>query len=380
MRTTGYAAIMVLVLSLAGQLLGQGQVKFRGMVTTDEASDVPVVCYGDYTVAVAIDLVLDDPNDLLAGLQSVQVCYKTACHLLTGDYVEVNGCYWAENCPKQYCRRVQILHETDYVMLVTEGQDADWMVLGDDLYSIPTGNVGIGTDNPQEKLHVAGNVLVEGTSPWLRFAGALGSDAGISLTAASVGVNLWEIRRDGPSAGLVVAESFPYPPFGGDRVTVEARTGYVGLGVADPDYRLTLPDTGDASGQAVANAWKTYSSERWKTGIQTLDNAMAKVRQLRGVAFDWKSSGTHDIGLIAEEVGKVIPEIVDYEANGTDARSLAYDKLVALLIEALKEQDARIAELEQIAAEQDRLNQRLETLERLVQQPSVTQTEVQTQR
>ena len=69
MRTTGYAAIIVLVLSLAGQLLGQGQVKFRGMVTTDEASDVPVVCYGDYAVAVAVDLVLDDPNNLMAGLR-----------------------------------------------------------------------------------------------------------------------------------------------------------------------------------------------------------------------------------------------------------------------------------------------------------------------
>ena len=100
-------------------------------------------------------------------------------------------------------------------------------------------------------------------------------------------------------------------------------------------------------GQGRANAWKTYSSGRWKTNVRTIENAMDKVRQLRGVRFDWKDSGTADIGMIAEEVGRVIPEIVDYEANGTDASSLAYDRLVALLVEAVKEQDARIAELEQ---------------------------------
>lgn len=50
---------------------------------------------------------------------------------------------------------------------------------------------------------------------------------------------------------------------------------------------------------------------------------MDKVRRLRGVSFDWTESGSRDIGMIAEEVGRVIPEIVDYEANGTDAKALA---------------------------------------------------------
>ncbi len=380
MRTTWCAAVLAIVSTLGGQIPGHaGQVKFRGMVTTNEANNVPTVCYGSNNVTVAIDIVLDDPNNALAGLQSVRVCYANTSSLLAGDWVEVNGYYWAENCPKQYCRRVQLLAESDYILPIPAGQDADWMVQGDDLYAIPAGNVGIGLKAPQEKLHVAGNVLVTDKSPWLRFIGAFGNDAGISLTAAGVGVNTWQLSRDGNSADLVVAESFPYPPFGGDRVSIQARTGYVGLGVTDPNYRLELPNTDDAAGQARANAWKTYSSERWKRNIETIENAMDKVRQLRGVSFDWTESGSHDIGLIAEEVGRVIPEIVDYEANGTDAKSLAYDRLVALLIEALKEQDIRIAELEQALARQDRLEQRLGAIERRIESQNAPGPDVQSQ-
>jgi hypothetical protein len=51
------------------------------------------------------------------------------------------------------------------------------------------------------------------------------------------------------------------------------------------------------------------------------------------------------MGLIAEEVGEVLPEIVAYEENGKDAKGLDYSRLVALLIEAVKEQQKEIAEL-----------------------------------
>jgi flagellar biosynthesis chaperone FliJ len=63
---------------------------------------------------------------------------------------------------------------------------------------------------------------------------------------------------------------------------------------------------------------------------------------LRGIYFDWKENGTHDIGMIAEEVGEIIPEVVDYEENGIDAKSMNYSRLVALLIEAVKEQQKEI--------------------------------------
>jgi hypothetical protein len=492
MKTARIGAILVCALALAGQVCGQnGQVKFRGTVVTTEVNNVVPVCYGDYYVAVTVDQVLEDPNGvldmvkfsleftaasadpnfILTRLYSLQVCYKEPLGLAPGETVEVNGYFWGGTCPRQYCQRVQILAKTDYIRRFTGFGDNDWMVEGDTMYSIPPGNVGIGTQRPSEKLHVVGNVLVQGASPaWLKLISALGDDAGIGLTATGAGVNTWEIVREGASSDLLIRQKFPYKPFEQDAVTIKARSGNVGVGTKEPDeklhvmgtaliegqgagqsdealrvvkegagrqlvayfsnpkdgdaevdiqlaggkllpwgwsirgangmltisnvavlppplnitstghvgvgdtspeYRLELPNTADTSGQGRANAWKTYSSQRWKTNVRTIDHAMDKVAQLRGVYFDWQGQSKHDIGLIAEEVGRVVPEVVDYEANGTDATALAYDRLVALLVEAVKEQQARIDELEQTVARSKQLEQRLDALERLVQQRQV---------
>ena len=87
------------------------------------------------------------------------------------------------------------------------------------------------------------------------------------------------------------------------------------------------------------------SSRRWKANIQALEGALEKVERLRGVSFDWKASGKHDIGLIDEEVGAVVPEVVAYEENGQDAKGVDYARLTALLIEAVKEQQKQIQQL-----------------------------------
>jgi hypothetical protein len=89
----------------------------------------------------------------------------------------------------------------------------------------------------------------------------------------------------------------------------------------------------------ISDGWETFSSRRWKTNIQTLHDALGKVQQLRGVSYDLKANGKHDVGVIAEEVGAVVPEIVTWEKNGADAQSVDYTRLTALLIEAAKEQE-----------------------------------------
>ena len=95
----------------------------------------------------------------------------------------------------------------------------------------------------------------------------------------------------------------------------------------------------------AADGFQAYSSRRWKTNIESIEGALDRIQRLRGVTYDWKADGRHDIGLIAEEVGAVIPEIVSYEENGVDVRSVDYSRLTAVLIEAVKEQQLAIVAL-----------------------------------
>ena len=126
-----------------------------------------------------------------------------------------------------------------------------------------------------------------------------------------------------------------------------------------PTNLLTL---GQGQGAAIADGWSTYSSRRWKTNIQTLHNALGKVEQLRGISYDLQANGKHEVGVIAEEVGAVVPEVVTWDKNGKDAQSVDYSRLTALLIGATKEQQALI-EQQQI----DQLTSQVKTIKASLQ-------------
>jgi len=107
------------------------------------------------------------------------------------------------------------------------------------------------------------------------------------------------------------------------------------------------------------------SSLRWKENIVEIPSPLDKISALRGVYFDWDEvhGGRHDIGMVAEEVGEVIPEIVFYEENGIDATGIDYSHITPLLVEGIKSLIERVEALENIAsslkAENDSLRQRL---------------------
>lgn len=88
-----------------------------------------------------------------------------------------------------------------------------------------------------------------------------------------------------------------------------------------------------------------YSSDiTLKENIQPINNALDKVLQLNGVSFDWKESGKSSLGVIAQEVEGVFPELV-HTNEATGLKSVEYGNLVAPLIEAIKEQQKQIDEL-----------------------------------
>ena len=117
------------------------------------------------------------------------------------------------------------------------------------------------------------------------------------------------------------------------------------------DMRLNNNGNLDVDGDVIAYSTVTSSDRRLKTDIETLENASDKVKALRGVSFTWdhgKKTGKKDIGLIAQEVEEVVPEIVGEAEllDGTMAKHVDYPKLVALLIESNKELMSRIETLE----------------------------------
>jgi len=96
-------------------------------------------------------------------------------------------------------------------------------------------------------------------------------------------------------------------------------------------------------GNITANNFPIPSDVRLKTNIESLHSSLSKVLQLNGVSFDWKKeeypernfSGQKQIGLIAQDVEKVMPELVQEDSNGY--KSVSYMQMVAVLVEAVKE-------------------------------------------
>ncbi len=146
---------------------------------------------------------------------------------------------------------------------------------------------------------------------------------------------------------------------------------------ADVSSFHKLIDTGnmdrlDATFNTVTTTSLTEtSSRRFKTDIRPIQNASDIVTQLNGVRYTWAEDARADIGFIAEEVGDVLPELVRYEENGVDAKSLDYSHLTAVLVEALKTEASkvdqlqiRVKELEEKMNQVEVLQKRLEVLER----------------
>jgi hypothetical protein len=119
--------------------------------------------------------------------------------------------------------------------------------------------------------------------------------------------------------------------------------------------KLILAGCGDVK-KRIDRADRLPSSDKnLKTNITPIENALDKVLSLEGVEFDFISGVNcgylkkHQIGLIAQDVKKVIPEVVGKNNDGT--LGVSYQHLVAVLIEAIKEQQKEIEELKKIVRE-----------------------------
>ncbi len=201
--------------------------------------------------------------------------------------------------------------------------------------------LGISTTGPSEKLHVeGGNIYINGEGTGLIV------DAGGSK-------RIGFMKYGGHEAYIarVASQDFGIVRVGGSTITDGSSIttdiwvkgdGNVAIGGQTAAYKLYV--SGDIYATSNITA---YSDVRAKENIVTVDNAIEKIKNIRGVYYTRKEDETkkRNIGVIAQEMLKVVPEVVSY-AEEIDTYSVAYGNIVGLLIEAIKELNKKIETLE----------------------------------
>ena len=186
------------------------------------------------------------------------------------------------------------------------------------------GKVGIGTNAPQALFDVtsAGNTRLQisttggiGTAPGIQFySGAKGNNRGWILYRPN---NFGDPDKDESMDFLTGAAGVPKMKIMGDGNT------FIG-GMGGPQVTLTVDNTVIAT-----------SDRSLKTNIQNLENSLENLDYLHGVSFHWKKKKDEKaIGLIAQDVEKIYPELVKGEAG---SKGINYSGFTAVLLEAIKE-------------------------------------------
>ncbi len=206
-------------------------------------------------------------------------------------------------------------------------------------------NVGIGTTNPTSALTVTGSGLFTGIVTANTFVGSLDGNATSATTATyaiTSGVSTNVVGGIGSLTQLRVSGISTL----GNTVVGGATTQLVvnGNAIVTGDLTSTTLTTGNvvSSGIVTAVDFDSLSDINFKENIITINGALLKVEQLRGVKFDWKESGQPSYGVIAQELEQVLPELV----HGNDPRTVNYNGIIGVLIEAIKELKSKIEEIE----------------------------------
>ncbi|MBN1108296.1 MAG: tail fiber domain-containing protein, partial [Bacteroidales bacterium] len=228
---------------------------------------------------------------------------------------------------------------------------------------LKSGAVGIGINTPGYTLDVNGEITSR-TYNGLRIRGSSystivrndGSDFYLLVTAAGDPDGSWNNLRP---FSFNLANGSTY--LGGQTLTV-IHGGNVGIGTTSPSYKLTVLGTAWCS----SGTW-TGSDIRWKENIFPITDALTGIKKLNPVSYNLKTSefpqmGFEEgkqIGLIAQEVEKIYPELV--RTDNQNYKSVSYEKLTVVLLEAVKEQQ------QEIESQQQQIDELRALVEKLVQ-------------
>jgi hypothetical protein len=151
--------------------------------------------------------------------------------------------------------------------------------------------------------------------------------------------------------GIIVA-SDNYIFMGRDDLTTGGLDNSATAPITDCNFRLDASGNGLFDGDVVAYSTTIASDARLKENVKDLNYGLKDVLDIRPVSFDWidKRDGQHDIGVIAQEIEKIIPEVVvevDTLNSEDTHKTVDYAKLTSVLIKAVQEQQQQINELKE---------------------------------
>jgi len=235
----------------------------------------------------------------------------------------------------------------------TPSLDTDWTVVGNDMYNGNTGNVGIGTTAPIEPFHVLSDrILLESTGN----------------AVLRTRKNDWDTSKQYDLIGMYTDSGFDANAIylGGYNVNNTNVDNY------DAGNKIYLGWEGQTQLEITATAFNVSSSRRAKKNITTSQYGLNDILKIKPVKYQYKNSksGLYTIGFIAEQVSEIIPEVVSHQdekgnvvsrENGIPM-SMDYSKMNAVLVNAVKEQQAEIDFLEKENTTLDKQITKLEGL------------------
>jgi hypothetical protein len=219
------------------------------------------------------------------------------------------------------------------------------------------GAVGIGTTTPSFSVH-----LVSNNSDRVRLAVENVNGTSQSALLELIGSSqMWllatDVRIDGGNN---------FGIYGGNdwRLYIDGSAGNVGIGTTKPTHLVQLRGGAYSDGAT----WNPASSIRWKENITPLTGALDAVKELSPVSYEFKDArGRKRLGFIAEEIGEVIPSIVDWDqAEAGYAEGYDPTAILALAVQAIKELSERNRQLtdhnEELRTDNNDLRARLEAV------------------
>jgi hypothetical protein len=240
--------------------------------------------------------------------------------------------------------------ETDSQTLTLDGTDLT-IANGNtvDLSSLSGGNHGVTSESVfQSQSSKTGEGFLASDWVYTNFIEAI-DERGATSTGIGLGANTGFTHPDGAA---IPTDTITFITKGNIRAVV-SDNGKFGIGISTPAEMLHVAGNAVTTGDITA----FYSDERLKNFEGKIDNALDKVTKLNGYYYtgnDIASNFGYDtenrqVGVSAQEVESILPEVVKTAAisldGETDYKTVQYEKLVPLLIEAIKEQQAQIDEL-----------------------------------